>query len=933
MEYDIERVKLLAELLRKKLFVGVEDNPATQALMKNIGNSAKRERLLNLVEVREGESSDSKDNRTWILCLTVKKNRKLRLHRVKQNGSAMTISKQWGLDEIKAIEYKSEREFSLKTSSTNHYRTTNELQTEEFIKKLVSYCNMYSPRPPKYINIVGDLGKGVDFKPEENKTEVLDTAVDLEAVKKGKKPTKKEVLPPVEDEYLAGDFENENLGIDDFNEYGDMQFTSEDLLLDQTFMLNADELLGIFGWKANVDAAELESRLLLELSRLDSMNVRDVLEAEKKVPVVISELEKSISELDVMDKLLKRYRDELDSMGEDVHQIQIENENLKIEEINQQKLLSDLENFLREISVPEEQAQVLKNESLETRDGIARIQKVASILQSKLLLTLEGGLEEMDAFKERKKRYEHYCTNFSARVYDYLKVMFQFKSEEALNNKPKSFGKRIYEISSASRVHEELTMYCGLTLLLKEFKPASDKDLQALYIQSMNKLYNKEGNDLLDSCRPYFLKVRHKEIDYVFTLPQANASGLGQVSIGGRRSSSEFGMGGGNSGGDVGGDIQPYLAFKMGLETIVKSIITEQNFLSDIFHYSPAKRVSSARDRKISEVNEGGKEEKLKMVSFNEWANEGWRPIGDWEVPRLIWNRGGSTKEVGNMLDLLFGNVKASVDNMTDMGTRFDPSQSLGMLAAVEEKVVECKSSDLEFVLRLLESSRSWGGGRGEINDEEENRDSYDSETGNGEQRGSEGAWRGSKRQAGEGGSGCFQESFAGREELGGQRGPERLREQPDCIADEHSYDAGRAGADRGRSFGAGIGGDEAALQDDVGPGTAAAAGLRGAGDTETVWEADRLLRGTGGAEAEGPVAGDSGGIQPGERTKGAGELQPKGGEGADEGAVPASGEAPGGIPAASGSGVGRSGRRNPAEIRRLQQHAGKGLQRRKRLV
>ncbi|OMJ14986.1 hypothetical protein AYI70_g4557 [Smittium culicis] len=73
MSFDVERTKNLASQLRRQLFVGVEDDPQTNALLKSAGSNAKKERLLNLVEVREGDPSDNKaEMKAWILCLTGK---------------------------------------------------------------------------------------------------------------------------------------------------------------------------------------------------------------------------------------------------------------------------------------------------------------------------------------------------------------------------------------------------------------------------------------------------------------------------------------------------------------------------------------------------------------------------------------------------------------------------------------------------------------------------------------------------------------------------------------------------------------------------------------------------------------------------------------------------------------------------------------------
>ncbi|KAJ2740390.1 hypothetical protein GGI19_007134, partial [Coemansia pectinata] len=232
----------------------------------------------------------------------------------------------------------------------------------------------------------------------------------------------------------------------DANELEEEADDVEEMLLDEAFMLSADELVGNFGWRANIDAAQLESRLLGELHKLESENVRDMLEADKQVPKLIKELDHAISHLEQMEEMLKFYSLELESMDDDVRKIQTENESLKVEEANQQRLLVELEKILKTITLSEDELQVLRNESLETTDGIERVERVAASLK-RMLGTTPSGVGGLEATHEKMKKYEFYSANFSTRVYDYLKVMFQFKIDGGINDKGRPAHRGIRLIS------------------------------------------------------------------------------------------------------------------------------------------------------------------------------------------------------------------------------------------------------------------------------------------------------------------------------------------------------------------------------------------------------------------------------------------------------------------------------------------------------
>ncbi|KAI8319134.1 hypothetical protein GQ54DRAFT_246433, partial [Martensiomyces pterosporus] len=477
----------------------------------------------------------------------------------------------------------------------------------------------------------------------------------------------------------------------------------EELLLDEAFMLSADELVGDFGWRANIDAAQLESRLLSELHKLESENVRDMLEADKQVPRLVRELDQAIAHLEEMDEMLKFYSLELESMDDDVRKIQMENENLKVEEANQQRLLVELEKILKTITLSEEELQTLRNESLETTDGIERVERVAASLKRMLGTTPGGGLGGLEATHEKMKKYEFYSANFSTRVFDYLKVMFQFKIDGSANDKGRGTTRGVRLISGPEVVHKELIKYAGLTLWLKEAKPSADKELQALYIQCMNLLYSNQTKELVESCRPYFYRYRHDVssggvnpiAEFSFSTNVASATG-GPVAAPARRISldgisgaahhaissavkSDISSGAGAA-VVASSEMQPAEAFAIALKNVVANVIAEQNFISDLFHYVPAAHIRAVRhtpaDNQLAQDSKGVVSNTIHF---------------------------GSVKEVKSMQDLLFGKLVTQVDSMVDMGTRFDPSQSIGMLVSVSQAMDLCKGSDQGFLLNILE--------------------------------------------------------------------------------------------------------------------------------------------------------------------------------------------------------------------------------------
>ncbi|KAJ1648297.1 hypothetical protein LPJ64_000453 [Coemansia asiatica] len=807
---EMAKAKAIADLLRKQLFIGVEATSAQENAAKasSGGQQPRRERLLNVVSVMERDNSKSGGTaKPRFLCITVKRNRKLRLYKVKMNKNTAEISKTWGMDDVKAIELKEPTRFSLQLNHRYDFTATDAVLVEAFVLMLVGFCNKYAIKPPRYINTVSDApgsapagssgtvrprtvynragqqharNPSIPAVPQFEPPSMMPQHHHADAPMAEQQPRPRPQTrsnarggpgdqsalmrrmtkyvadhggdvsalvpmgaPPVEE--IA---ENAVDGEDIEEEADDV----EELLLDEAFMLSADELVGDFGWRANIDAAQLEARLLSELNKLESENVRDMLEADKQVPKLIRELDQAISNLEQMDEMLKFYSMELESMDDDVRKIQLENESLKIEEANQQRLLLELDKILQTITLSEDELQVLRNESLETSDGIERVERVAASLKRMLGSKQGDGMGGLEAAHEKMKKYEFYSSNFSTRVFDYLKVMFQFKIDGSLKDKGRATVRGIRIISGPDHVHKLMIKYAGLTLWLKETKSSADKELQALYIQCMNTLYASQTKELVDSCRPFFFRYRHDVnsggpnpiAEFSFSTnvgqgPGGQGSGTGRrlsldgiggaahhaiVSAvkGGESGSGASGAGAyGGSGVVASNEMQPAEAFSIALENVVRNVISEQNFISDLFHYVPhvhtraAQRSNSRRSasqRADSESNEATKARLGENVTFYNWVTYKIRPIENWNAPRAkLDSKGvvsqtihfGSVKEVKSMLDLLFGSLVAQLDALVDMGTRFDPSQAIGMLVAVSKALDLCQGTDQGFLINLLE--------------------------------------------------------------------------------------------------------------------------------------------------------------------------------------------------------------------------------------
>ncbi|KAJ2440070.1 hypothetical protein GGF42_007749, partial [Coemansia sp. RSA 2424] len=341
---ETAKAKAIADLLRQQVFIGVEASAAQENAAKasSGGQQPRRERLLNVIGVLERDNAKNSGAaaKPRVLCITVKRNRKVRLHKVKLTNTVAEISKTWSMDDVKAIEFKEPTRFSLLLNHKYDFSSGDGVLVEGFVHMLVGFCNKYALKPPRYINTVsGAAGGGGGYQQagaadsrgaaagssgtirpksvfgrgaaqQQGGAAVVMPAMPAMPAfdgaeagarprTQGRGPGDQSALMRRMTKYVAdhgGDVAAlVPLGMQaqaaqaaqaDEAEAADADAVSlsgaEEMLLDEAFMLSADELVGSFGWRAGVDAAQLEARLVGELHRLESENVRDMLEASKQ---------------------------------------------------------------------------------------------------------------------------------------------------------------------------------------------------------------------------------------------------------------------------------------------------------------------------------------------------------------------------------------------------------------------------------------------------------------------------------------------------------------------------------------------------------------------------------------------------------------------------------------------------------------------------
>jgi len=248
--------------------------------------------------------------------------------------------------------------------------------------------------------------------------------------------------------------------------------------LDEVALMNLEELLYDMDLASGEDGVALETRLMNELSSLELANVYSIIESDDRIKDVMSELDKGIEELDDMDNWLFMYRQELDSMGDDIRQIESQNRGLQVQTSNQASLLRELENLLISITIPERVLDVLKRESLEKDQGIRNLEDATAEVQDVLLSKYDEDVAGMSAVRGRMEHYSIHCSNFASRFSEFLKNKIQYQTDLLLNDKQRNLSKGFVVMFGYEPIERYFISYRGLIVWLREMDPRRFTDLQ-----------------------------------------------------------------------------------------------------------------------------------------------------------------------------------------------------------------------------------------------------------------------------------------------------------------------------------------------------------------------------------------------------------------------------------------------------------------------
>ncbi|KAI8048022.1 exocyst complex component Sec3-domain-containing protein [Syncephalis plumigaleata] len=403
----------------------------------------------------------------------------------------------------------------------------------------------------------------------------------------------------------------------------------------------------------------IDVRLVADLAQSEAENVRAILEADKQVGAVITQLESAIRELDSIEAWTDTFKAQLKVIGEDVQLIQSQNKAMHVQTRNQKSLLREVDELLAALSIPEKSLSTLREESLSTDQGIVKVEEAAARLLRRLNNKFDEGLRDMYVVNERIEYFHLHANNFAVRMVDFLKIAFTFQADRCVSEYAKSGVVASFILNGHRTLEESLSRYRGLMLWIKEVDPRRHNELLDLYAQAVSVAYKEEIKELLGFCLGVLMPKKQptEDTEHLFT------------------SATKGGHGGAQSAAN---SLRKYdLSLAKAVQSIISAVVREQNFVTDLFHLGTS-------------------------YGYMAWVRGGHKTTGKLDRPREQTTDIKLKKRMMGLMDDTFKGLLVDLMANIEQVSRISSISLVALLATVEDLTVQLDNSNQQYAILML---------------------------------------------------------------------------------------------------------------------------------------------------------------------------------------------------------------------------------------
>ncbi|KAI8935164.1 hypothetical protein NX059_007757 [Plenodomus lindquistii] len=493
--------------------------------------------------------------------------------------------------------------------------------------------------------------------------------------------------------------------------------------------LEFESILSELGWGSNELSAKkiesLETDIKREIARVEAGSWLNNLEQkDDRVEAVERMLDRAIAECDELEGLLTLYNVELSSLNDDIAFIEAQSQGLQVQTANQRLLQHELQQLVETISITSDQLEALRRAPIGKINGLKDIES-SLVLLYKALITIdpsfaaggrhstpEGGIDPltvssglgnsdiatMQALQEKRDRYLGEGAQFLDRLKKHMEITFGasiMTTRDALSKIDQ--GSSMPSLKKNVEAHDvgrnELWMLSPIMLFAKEIDRNSWDMLLRMYQTQAAQLYQQEVRDNILAWRKFARKPTGEEQELLFTAQEKETESItGTARKLTVKRSQTLARGLRSASGEKetktpkqtqDGKLFAYDVFARVLDDIGPVLLTEQNFITEFFHATSTDAVDfpEAVQAAPPEARRGP----------NLWIRK------HFEADRAM------AKHVTGVMEEIFSFWPTELQSLVDWACQADPLQGVGILGAVDRKLLDIEDSNQDFLTRNLQ--------------------------------------------------------------------------------------------------------------------------------------------------------------------------------------------------------------------------------------
>lgn len=489
--------------------------------------------------------------------------------------------------------------------------------------------------------------------------------------------------------------------------------------------LEFEGLLSELGWGSSELSSKkiesLESDIKREIARVEAGSWLNHLEQkDDRVEAVERMLDRAIAECDELEGLLTLYNVELSSLNDDIAFIEAQGQGLQVQTANQRLLQHELQQLVETISITSDQLEPLRRAPIGKIGGLRDIES-SLVLLYKALITIDpsfvsGGrssaaaldsksgfgnsdLATMQALQEKRDRYLQEGASFLDRLKKHMDITFGaafMSTKDALKTIDEgSMPSLKKNIEAHDTGRNELWMLSPMMLFAKEIDRNSWDTLLRMYQVQAAQLYQQEVRDNILAWRRFARKPTGEEQELLFTAQEKEAESTSTLGTARKltvKRSQTLARGLRSASGDKDekakkasqdGKLYAFDVFARVLDDTGPVLLTEQNFVTEFFHATSTETID------FPEVVESASPEARRGPNL--WIRKQFEP------DRAM------AKHVTGVMEEIFSFWPTEIQNLVDWAVQADPLQGVGILCAVDRKLLDIEDSNQDFLTRNLQ--------------------------------------------------------------------------------------------------------------------------------------------------------------------------------------------------------------------------------------